>query len=265
MSTTPNPVIDTNGVADWKTSLPPELQGEKSLADIKDVPSLAKSWIETKKMVGNALKLPKADAPDTEWEPIYAKLGCPETPDKYEFKRPDKLPEGVSYDEELETEFRGMAHSLGLNGRQAQGLLQKFTDFQTKRFTEATAAQAESINVLKKEWGNDYDKNVGLAIRAVKEIGGAPLQAELDATGLGNSPLLIKHFASLGNRAAESTLILGDSTVDDTSTQAQAKLDVIMNDKNHAYWNQQATRESRQAAIKEVGRLHQIIAVAHKG
>lgn len=48
---------------DWRDkALPDGLQKEAALADIKDVSSLAKAFVETKKMVGQMAKLPADDA-----------------------------------------------------------------------------------------------------------------------------------------------------------------------------------------------------------
>ena len=48
--------------ADWKTALPEDLRTHASLKDFKDLPSLAKSYVETKALVGASLRIPGADA-----------------------------------------------------------------------------------------------------------------------------------------------------------------------------------------------------------
>src|SRR4029453_17971170 len=70
---------------DWRASLPPELQGEKTLESFKDVSALAKSWIETKRMVGKG-----SDYPGAEARAGYPKgAGVPAAPTQYDLKLPE--------------------------------------------------------------------------------------------------------------------------------------------------------------------------------
>jgi len=77
-TSTPDATTSGNG---WIASLPTELQSEKSLQSFKDLPALAKSYVEAQKMIGGSIRLPKPDAPPEEREKvigdIYTKLGRP--------------------------------------------------------------------------------------------------------------------------------------------------------------------------------------------
>ena len=273
MSTAVTPVVEVpsttpNGAAtDWRATLPDELKSEKSLESFKGVDALAKSYVEAQKYIGGAVKLPKADAPAEEWEKVYARLGRPETPDKYEFKRPE-VPENVTDDEEMETAFKGMAHKAGLSTRQAQQLLEQYNEMQVKRLQSFTGKMEEGVASLKKEWGTNFDKNIGVASRAVKELGGDELTGLLNETGLGNHPVLIKFFSKLGEQMQEDTVIMGDQP-EPTSSNADAiqlKLDAIRKDKNHPY-NSRMSSPAKEAAIREVNALtEQLLALtAAKG
>jgi hypothetical protein len=115
------------GGADWRSSIPDDIRGEKSLADIKDVGALAKGYVESQKMIGRSIRIPGKDAEKTDFDAfygklrevpgvvympdgadeaamgdLYTKLGRPESPDKYQLKRPDNLPEGMVYNESME-------------------------------------------------------------------------------------------------------------------------------------------------------------------
>src|SRR3990172_11892156 len=84
---------------DWRAALPADLQADKSLEQFKGKdwaevgPTLAKGYVETKKMVGGSLKVPKEDATPEEQAAFYTALGRPETPDKYETKVPELPPD----------------------------------------------------------------------------------------------------------------------------------------------------------------------------
>jgi hypothetical protein len=256
MGTSASPVVNQDGAQDWRATLPPEMQSEKSLEKFKGVGDVAKAYTELEKKMGSAIKIPGSDAKPEELDQFYSKLGRPESPDKYEFKLPD-LPEGIGHDEEMQAAFKSMAHKAGLSPRQAQILMDEYSAVQLKRITEFQNADKQTVEVLKKEWGADYEKNLGLAQRAVMEAGGQALKDELDATGLGNSPLLAKHFASLGAKTAESTLIIGDTQVGMSEADVLAKIHEIQNDPKHPYNNTRAEPRLREAAFQQMTKLHE--------
>jgi hypothetical protein len=91
------PAINAAPATNWKASLPEDLRKEKSLEAIQDVSSLAKSYVDAEKIVGGSIRIPKEGADQKEWDAFYSKLGRPESPEKYEVKRP-MLKDGVSWD-----------------------------------------------------------------------------------------------------------------------------------------------------------------------
>lgn len=227
MSTAPVTPVPTE--QDWRSGLPDDLKSEKSLETIKDIPALAKSFVEGQKMIGSSVRLPKADAPDEEWGKVYTRLGRPEKPEGYELKRPENLPEGVKYDEELETAFKGMAHEAGLHPRQAQRILDKFNTLQLERHKAYMATRESAIAELKKEWGPNYDKQLAQANRAIKELGDQKLAQYLEDAGLANDPMLVRVFAKYGASLGEDTLVAGDQPLADGGGQSalQKELETI--------------------------------------
>lgn len=264
MSVTPV-VTPTPTEQDWRAGLPEDLRAEKSLESFKSVSDVAKGFIETKKMMGSAIKLPKADAPDTEWEPIYSRLGRPESADKYEFKRPENLPEGMTYQEDLEKNFKEQAHKLGFNNRQAQGLLDWFSGSQVEKFKEQKAAQEASIGELKKEWGGDYDKNLGLAQRAFKELGDEKTAKYLIDSGIGNDPALLRLFAKAGGLLGEAPFIVGEPHTEASDADAlEVKIHEITSNPKHAYSDPNAPYRARMAAAEEVLRMREKLAAMRR-
>lgn len=256
------PNASTTPPQDWRTSLPEDMRADKSFESFKDIGSFAKSFLDTKRMVGDAIRMPKADAPPEEWNKIYDRLGRPESPEKYEIKRPE-LPEGTPYDEDAEKSYKTWAHEAGLNPRQAQALFDKYTAFQTEKISNYTKEMETGVTELKKEWGGDYDKRIGLAQRAVNEVAGEDVKKLLGDTGLGNHPVLIKFFSELGSQMGEAALILGNEQINAGGVDAiQAKIDAIRNDPNHPYQNPKATQKSHEAAILEMNKLYEQLTAA---
>lgn len=248
---TTDPAAGAGGGApqDWRASLPEEMRSEKSLETFKDIPSLAKSYIETKKMMGGAVAMPKADAKPEDWDAFYTRLGRPESPDKYELKRPES-PAGGKWDENLEKEFKIVSHASGLQPRQAQSLLDWFNKTQSEHVANYTKSMEEGVGKLKTEWGAKFDERVSVASRAVKELGGDELKTMLEETGLGNNPILIKVFAKIGESMAESTFVTGDTGhVDNSSKDAlKIKADAILAE-IHA--NPRMAPAAREAKLRE--------------
>lgn len=239
---------------DWRTSLPEDIRGEESIKNFKDVADLTKGFIETKKLVGNATKIPKADAKPEEWDTFYSKLGRPESPDKYDFK----LPEGITADEALMKEFRTAAHASGLQPRQAQGLLDWFNKNQGERMASYTKTMEEGVGKLKGEWGGKFDEKLSVASRAVKELGGDELISLLEETGLGNHPTLVKFFAKLGESTMEDKIIVGDTSSGDQQSKDAIlmKIAEIQNDPKHPVNDIRAPYDERQAAIRQLSELY---------
>jgi hypothetical protein len=160
----------------------------------------------------SAIPLPK----DGKWSPEALKaLGVPEKPEGYTLERP-QLPEGVPYDEGFESEMRGAAHELGIAPWQLQGLLNRYADYAGRQFGdiakrgEETRAQVEEQ--LKRDWGRDYAAKLSFAKRTVAAYGGETAVAELNTSGLGNQPALIRMLAAIGEAMGEDNLVQGDKS-----------------------------------------------------
>lgn len=248
MSTT---IVNPTPTEDWRTGLSDDLKADKSLESFKSVGDLAKSYTETKKMVGNAIHIPKPDAPKEVWDAYRAKLGRPDSPDKYEFK----YAEGQTpFDKPIEDKLRTISHRLGHDGQQAQGLSEAWRELQA----ETAAAREQGIAELKKEWGGKFDTNLSLAQKAIKALGDDKLIAYLNASKLGDDPMLVRAFAKYGESMTEGPLVMGDGNQDATDAQSiQTKIDEIRRNPKHAHNDPTASREARAAAIAEMSRLYQ--------
>lgn len=154
-----------------------------------------RSWIATKgykspedivtayrnaeQKLGSSINPPKEDAPREDWDKFYSKLGRPEAPDKYEFKRTEGLPENLPWNAEAEAAFKQWAYEDGLTPRQAQGQLDKFARYQADQFKAAQARVAKDVEAahddLVKEWGptdsEGFKAKQALMDRAAKKLG----------------------------------------------------------------------------------------------
>ena len=115
--------VSDNQSTDWRSSLSDEIKNDATLANIQDIESAAKTLIHQQKMLGNRIPMPKTDEERSE---LYSKLGRPESSDKYEINIPDT--HKSYFNDEQVTQFREVAHKMGLSNEQVKGLI----DYQVK-------------------------------------------------------------------------------------------------------------------------------------
>ena len=238
--TAPTPVSSgtvlgaTNDNGDWKSSLPDELKNDATLQNFKDVESLAKTVVHQQKVLGSRIPIPKTDEEKSE---LYTKLGRPESGEAYDFTIPDT--HKSHFNEDQVKEFRNVAHQIGLNNDQTKALI----DFQVKsvdhelqrRSTDLSVAKRDTEDLLKKEWGYDYDKQVRNAERALNVYGDDEIK-QLMESDAGNNPAVIKMFARLG---AEVTEDMAKNTQNNSLAtsplDAQSEIDNIFSDPKDPY------------------------------
>lgn len=258
-------VVDAPPADDWRATLPDDLKADPSLKDFKDVGSLATSYVADKKKLGEALrstglKAPADDAPDEEWGAYYAKLGRPETPDKYGFPVPT-LPEGMGeVDPDGVAQFRKEAHAAGLTDRQAGRLMSWYATYHVSgvdKLTEHTAAERKTaVAALKTEWGAAYDRNVSLARQATKDLFEDDPQIAHAIENAGNNVALLKGLARIGERMLEHGEITGVMPAGETLDSVRATLEAMRAEKDPQNWPKD--KQDRYAAlIQQEFRLQQ--------
>ena len=131
------PATDAQAPADWRSGLPEDIRNDPSLADIKDVGAMAKSYINGQKLIGkNRISLPGEGATDEEWSAFHSQLGRPDQSNLYDFGERPALPDGLEYDEGFETAYKDLAFKAGLTPQQAKTIFDGYHEYiQTKNLT----------------------------------------------------------------------------------------------------------------------------------
>ncbi|CAB4137015.1 hypothetical protein UFOVP315_48 [uncultured Caudovirales phage] len=113
---------------DWRKDWPDELKNDPALKDFKTMADLAKSLVETKKLVGaKPIKVPGADATDEErkaFDSQYREAMVPKDPKEYGLAKPENMAPELEplFSEEGLGEFATTAMELGLRKDQVAGL-----------------------------------------------------------------------------------------------------------------------------------------------
>ena len=228
-------------ISSWKDSISEEYRADPNIEKFTEIDALAKSYINATKMIGqDKIVIPTKNSGQEAWDEAYAKLGRPESPEKYTF---DVKSDVVNMDEGAIKSFAEQSHKLGLNNKQAEGILDFYknnmegTAQQAKIDTETAQSQAEQE--LRQEWGRDFEGKVKQAGALAKaNINPEVLDMTLsNGTRLGDHPEIIKGFAKIAGMMSEDKILGTESENVDTSKDIESEISALSNDKNGPYWN----------------------------
>jgi hypothetical protein len=236
-STTEQPTVAKS----WKEAISEEYRKDPNIEKFTEIDALAKSYINATRMIGqDKVAVPNENSTDDQWNEVYAKLGRPESADKYKL---DVKSEAVPIEDGAIKQFAETSHKLGLNNKQAQGILEYYKSMmegsaqQFKVDTETAQAQAEQQ--LRQEWGKTFEENVKKAGSVAKaNLGVDVLDMQLkDGTRLGDHPDIIKGFAKIADMMSEDTIVATESENVDQGKDIEQEISRIMNDRTGPYWN----------------------------
>ena len=236
-STTEQPKVATS----WKEAISEEFRQDPNIEKFTEIDALAKSYINATQMIGkDKVAVPNKNSTDDQWNEVYDKLGRPESADKYSLNAKSEV---VPIDEQAIKQFAENAHQLGLNNKQAQGILEFYknnmegTAQQSKIDTETAQAQAEQQ--LRQEWGRDFEGKVKQAGALAKaNINPEVLDMTLsNGTRLGDHPEIIKGFAKIAGMMSEDKIVSTESENAQSVSNIEEEISSIVNDRNGPYWN----------------------------
>ncbi|MCQ2377993.1 MAG: hypothetical protein MJ016_02135 [Victivallaceae bacterium] len=235
----------------WREQLPEDIRKEACLDSIKNIVTLAKSYVHGQHSIGaKRIAIPGEKATESEINEFYTALGRPESSEKYEFK----APEGVTLDAETEKSFRDAAFKMGLNAKQAQALV----EFDLARFkkqqdaaVKARDAEVEATNTaLRAEWGDQYAQNLLQYKKTLDTFGLTGILAE---TGLINNIGLVRALTRVGASVSEAKLP-ANGTVSSGSVESQ--INEIVGNPDSPYYKEDDPRHD-----EAVARLAELLAL----
>ena len=227
----------------WKDSISEVYRNDPNIEKFTEADALAKSYINAVKMIGqDKIAIPTNNSTQEAWDEAYEKLGRPESPEKYAL---DAKSDVVPFDENAIKSFAEQSHKLGLNNKQAQGILEFYknnmegSEQQAKIDTETAQSQAEQE--LRQEWGRDFEGKVKQAGALAKaNINPEVLDMTLsNGTRLGDHPEIIKGFAKIAGMMSEDKIVATESENVNTIADIESEISAITNDTNGPYWNKQ--------------------------
>lgn len=254
------PEATSTTTEDWRSTLPDDLKSDAQLERIKDVPTLAKSYIHAQRMVGvDKIPVPPKTATDDDWGQVYSRLGRPDDPTGYEIKA-----DGQVITEDNLGNIKDTFHKIGLNNTQAEKLLGWYGDTiksslesqERNGELEATAQFENAEKALRQEWGKAYDERLSTANNIADKFGFSALLEQTDSSGnkLGNNPDFIKAVYNVSEAVGEHGNV--GQTKNEIMTPAQATLEINSLRQSEAYKNDRHP-EHRQA-VEAMSKLYEL-------
>ena len=237
----PAPAPTPTPAADWRAGLTGDfapLAQDKSLESFKGKdwtevgPSLAKAFVETKKLVGAkapTVKVPGDGATPEEIAAYRKATGVPDTPEEYAITWPE-LPPGEQLDDTARSTWLARMHQIGAPPHIVQAFAQLYGQHVNTLFNgyrrEAEAANQE----LRRDWGPNYDANFGRANRAIQEYGGDNLVDLYARTGVGRNPVAVRAWAKVAEDLQEHGAMAGDAVGRVTPEEAWDRMKTLQAD-----------------------------------
>ena len=255
-------VAPAGGQNDWTAHIPQEYAAEKFWEPLKGkgFGDVLKTYAEAQKFIGGSIRLPgEKDAPqdrEKKLNDVYAKLGRPESPDKYDLKLPEVG--GIKWDDNAVGMFKQTAHKLGLNSTQLNGLLTMYGEHLKTGLPNIEALNQKGAQALQEHWGVNAKRNAVMAENGFKQLALAELGAEgserlldaINASGFGSNPDFVRVVARIVSETGEDKYVDG---VDNhrTDEQTDDEIRTLMGSKEYM----DDRLPGHQAAVDKVRRL----------
>ena len=242
----PTPAQEPAPAASWRDGF----ENHPALSDFPDAPEealqeVAKSFLATKEMVGRrGVILPK-EGDDTDQSRFFNELGRPETADGYELSGFEP-PEGLPWDDGMQSEMLSVLHDAGLNNSQVMKVLSGYAEKQVGQYSELKGLvernREEALTDLRTELGTNFDSSISLSKQAFRSAAGERFEevaglALADGTMLGDHPAIIRTFINIGKQYAEHGIAGDKGGVSFTKSPETAQQEIAEIEGNPALYD----------------------------
>ena len=243
----------------WRAGLPEDIRENPHLTRYGSQEEAARGIIEAQNFISTTRPtVPKEDAPAEEWDKFFNSLGRPEKPEDYEITKPEKLPKGFPYSEELDKQWQTWAHKAGLTTKQFKAIRDEYLAANVDNFNQVLADQGQReeqvVAALEKKWGGKYKEELALSRKTAQSLIETDEDWDSLSFALDNDERLVLLFNRIGHHFSEDTL--RDPITGGTRTsfkkQAQAKQAELLNiDKRKEAQRYKETRAEAEELFKK--------------
>jgi len=260
VETTPAPqtesFIGTDGSLKegWTGILDEGYRDEKTLSTIKDVKSLAKIAVDTKRMVGkNKIAIPTESSAPEEWAEYYRVGGRPDTVEDYGLAAPEGFPQELVeqvFPADRVAKWQERFYKGGVSKKAAQQFINEFAqdmaaDYQNIQ-QQKEQKKAEIVSALSTEYGAAFDQKMHLGDIAFEEGSNGDESMKESLAYLRDDPNAIRLLVNLGAKFAEGKS--PDFSAVPTPADYKSQIAEIM--ENPLYLN--GTKQQRDRLVAQV-------------
>lgn len=227
-----------------------------SLGQVKDVSDLARQFVNAQSLIGRKGLIPPKDGDAPELQAAWRKgLGVPDDPAGYKIERPAELPEQLWQADQAQA-WGKLAHEVGLTPAQERKIREWQLGQVSGRVQELNQTGQKLEAELRHEWGGDYDGQMQLADRAIKEMGfGADVLQQLRMAGVAADAL--RGFAKIGAMLGEDQLIGAGAGSRGAMSMAELDREIAAVRSDPAYMSR-ADRRAHEAAVNRMQQLQEM-------
>ncbi len=209
----------------WLAQLPAQLKDNETFAGFKTIGDLGSKYLELEGKTKGYIKPLGKNATPEEVSEYRKAVGVPEKSSDYKIERLEKMPDGMVYDEVLESKFKEIAHKNNYTQQQVTELSKMHTEYMVNLHNEMVkdikANEEKAVNTLKDIWkGDSFKENTEKSIRAFntflensnppKEFGGKEgVQKWVAEHGINVDPVMIWFFNKTFDLIGDDKFIKG--------------------------------------------------------
>jgi hypothetical protein len=195
----------------WQGSLDEDIRDEKSLMSFKNAKDLAKSYVMTKKMVGqNVIKMPSDTSTQGEWDEYHKAGGRPETAADYNLAAPEGMTPEVAaqvFPEARMEQWKQRLFDSGISQKAASKLIAEYgndmaTDLQASQHAKEEKV-ANVVSDLTAEWGAAYQQKMHYGDMAIDDFTGGDVDMQEKLAYLRDDSLVVQLLAHFGKFLGE--------------------------------------------------------------
>nr|DAR29715.1 MAG TPA: hypothetical protein [Caudoviricetes sp.] len=193
------------GNSEWYAGIDQNLVTDK-IKGFKDLGAFVKSYNESQSFIGKGI--PDDNTPDDIRNAFYAKLGRPESADKYDWQPPEGLSVEGATAENFKA-FKEKCFEAGMTNKQVSTVMGGWSEIVATIMANEQNARAEIAKGSKEtlsapnEWGDKYDDKLQMVLKRIDDLG---VRRQLEAAGVLYDTKVLKAFDSVISEARETTI-----------------------------------------------------------
>lgn len=265
---------------DWREAVP---ESAREWDEFKNSDTAEKFFDQIGHMrthLGNSLRVPSEDAGEETWSEFYEKvqrkapelmrkpnvdddsvmsevfgsLGKPDTPAKYD------LPEFDDYSvsEERAQTLKEMAHKANLTKKQFKAMLGEMLSVERETGIAGNEAFEADRKSLLSEWGEAVESRTNIAAKVAEQTGAPEALVKAVQEGRADKATMQWLYGLSKQMTVEGSPMADEIAHVDSPADIQGKIDDMMNNQSHPYWDSSHPQHS--AAVEKMIELRRKLA-----